>query len=118
MGFTPPASRPAEFAERGRQARPYTSEKVAMPNGNVQPILVPIMGKGIRNAKIVSLLKNPGDPIARDDELCEVETAKVIYPIRSSFAGKMGEWKTKVGDTVDMGQELGTIITSDTAGAK
>jgi 2-oxoisovalerate dehydrogenase E1 component len=73
------------------------------------------MGEGIRNAKIVSLLKNPGDPIALDDELCEVETDKAVYPIQSSFAGKMGEWKTKIGDTVDIGQELGTIITSGAA---
>jgi pyruvate/2-oxoglutarate dehydrogenase complex dihydrolipoamide acyltransferase (E2) component len=86
-----------------------------MPNGNVQPITVPIMGEGIRNAKIVSLLKKPGDPIALDDELCEVETDKAVYPIQSSFAGTMGEWKTKIGDTVDIGQELGTILTGESA---
>ena len=71
------------------------------------------MGEGIRNAKIVSLLKNPGDTIALDDELCEVETDKAVYPIQSSFAGVMGEWKTKVGDTVEIGQELGTIMTAE-----
>ena len=71
------------------------------------------MGEGIRNAKIVSLLKNPGDTIALDDELCEVETDKAVYPIQSSFAGVMGEWKTKVGDTVEIGQELGTILTAE-----
>src|SRR5207302_7118491 len=92
-----------------------TPQKVEMPNGNVQPITVPIMGEGIRNAKIVSLLKNPGDPIALDDDLCEVETDKAVYPIQSSFAGKMGEWTTKVGDTVDIGQELGTILTDGVA---
>ncbi|PYL10448.1 MAG: hypothetical protein DME34_00505, partial [Verrucomicrobia bacterium] len=70
-------------------------------------------GEGIRNAKIVSLLKKPGDPIALDDERCEVETDKAVYPIQSSFAGVMGEWKTKVGDTVDIGQELGTILTGE-----
>jgi 2-oxoisovalerate dehydrogenase E1 component len=87
--------------------------KIEMPNGNVQKITVPIMGEGIRNAKIVSLLKKPGDPIALDDDLCEVETDKAVYPIQSSFAGTMGEWKTKVGDTVDIGQELGTILTGE-----
>jgi len=84
-----------------------TSEK------RTQSITVPIMGEGIRSAKVVSLLKNPGDSIAHDDELCEVETDKAVYPIQSSFAGVMGEWKTKVGDTVEIGQELGTIMTAE-----
>ena len=79
----------------------------------MQNIIVPVMGEGIRNAKVVSLLKNPGDIIALDDELCEVETDKAVYPIQSSFAGVMGQWKTKVGDTVEIGQELGTIITAE-----
>jgi 2-oxoisovalerate dehydrogenase E1 component len=77
----------------------------------IQKIVVPIMGEGIRNAKVVTLLKNPGDTIALDDPLCEVETDKAVYPIESSFAGKMGEWNTEVGATVDIGQELGTILT-------
>jgi 2-oxoisovalerate dehydrogenase E1 component len=79
----------------------------------VQSITVPVMGEGIRNAKIVSLLKKPGDPIALDDELCEVETDKAVYPIQSSFAGVMGEWKTRVGDTVEIGQELGTLFADE-----
>ena len=103
-------------AEPNKQAL-GTSASTTPENGNVQPITVPIMGEGIRNAKIVSLLKNPGDPIALDDDLCEVETDKAVYPIQSSFAGKMGEWKTKVGDMVDIGQELGTILTDGVASA-
>jgi 2-oxoisovalerate dehydrogenase E1 component len=89
--------------------------KIEMSKGHIQPITVPIMGEGIRNAKIVSLLKKAGDPIALDDDLCEVETDKAVYPIQSSFAGTMGDWKTKVGDTVDIGQELGTILTGEFA---
>ena len=85
---------------------------------HVQSITVPIMGEGIRNAKIVSLLKKPGEQIQLDDELCEVETDKAVYPIQSSFAGVMGEWKTKIGDTVEIGQELGTIVTSEPAFAE
>jgi pyruvate/2-oxoglutarate dehydrogenase complex dihydrolipoamide acyltransferase (E2) component len=85
---------------------------------HVQSITVPIMGEGIRNAKIVSLLKKSGEQIQLDDELCEVETDKAVYPIQSSFAGVMGEWKTKIGDTVEIGEELGTIVTSEPAFAK
>src|SRR6266699_5034855 len=98
------------------EAEPTFTEpgsKIPATAEHVQNITVPVMGEGIRNAKIVSLLKKPGDAIALDDPLCEVETDKAVYPIESSFAGVMGEWKTKVGDTVDIGQELGTILTGE-----
>ncbi|HEY2568411.1 MAG TPA: thiamine pyrophosphate-dependent enzyme, partial [Candidatus Udaeobacter sp.] len=88
-------------------------EKAKPNQAHIQVITVPVMGEGIRNAKVVSLLKNPGDAIALDDDLCEVETDKAVYPIQSSFAGVMGEWKTKVDDTVEIGQELGTIVTDE-----
>src|SRR5438094_1615898 len=99
--LVPPGSAPPATAETSKQ--------------RIQSITVPVMGEGIRNAKVVSLLKNHGDTIALDDELCEVETDKAVYPIQSSFAGAMGKWKTKVGDTVEIGQELGTIITVEPA---
>jgi 2-oxoisovalerate dehydrogenase E1 component len=94
---------------KGKEPRPAAAATEA------RSITVPIMGEGIRNAKIVSLLKKPGDLIALDDALCELETDKAVYPLESSFAGVMGEWKTKVGDTVEIGQELGTILTAETA---
>src|SRR5207247_3393292 len=95
------------------ERRPYIAPKIDIGKRRVQSITVPVMGEGIRNAKIVSLLKNPGDPIALDDELFEVGTDKAVYPIQSSFDGVMGEWKTKVGDTVEIGQELGTLFTDE-----
>jgi len=98
-----------EYVQPG-SATPATTD---MSKQRVQSITVPIMGEGIRNAKIVSLLKKPGDAIELDDPLCEVETDKAVYPIESSFAGVMGEWKTKVGDTVEIGQELGSILTGE-----
>src|SRR5438034_9586203 len=95
---------------RPASAPPPTAD---IASQRVQSITVPVMGEGIRNAKIVSLLKKQGDPVALDDELCEVETDKAVYPIQSSFAGVMGEWKTKVGDTVEIGQEMGTLFTGE-----
>jgi 2-oxoisovalerate dehydrogenase E1 component len=97
-----PEDRPAPKKEPARMA-------------STQKIIVPIMGEGIRNAKVVTLLKKPGDRIELDDPLCEVETDKAVYPIESSFAGTMGEWQTEVGATVDIGQELGTIVTEESS---
>src|SRR6266566_4266093 len=102
-------------ADMPGSATPATvpESKIDMSKQRAQSITVPIMGEGIRNAKIVSLLKKPGEAIALDDPLCEVETDKAVYPIESSFAGVIGEWKTKVGDTVEIGQQLGTILTNE-----
>lgn len=100
---TPATKRDAGISDPGYNRKEMRSQK----------IVVPIMGEGIRNAKVVTLLKKPGDKIALDDPLCEVETDKAVYPIESSFAGTMGEWQTEVGATVDIGQELGTIITAE-----
>lgn len=94
-------------------ASPATApaQKAPSPSaGAAHKIVVPIMGEGIRNAKVVALLKKPGDDVALDDPLCEVETDKAVYPIEASFEGRMGEWKTAVGDTVDIGQEIGTVL--------
>ena len=99
------------------EVRPAPKKETARMT-NIQKIVVPIMGEGIRNAKVVTLLKKTGDVIALDDPLCEVETDKAVYPIESSFAGTMGEWKTEVGATVDIGQELGTIVTEGDAAAE
>src|SRR5438067_1685740 len=107
-----------EYVRPGSATSATVSEsKIDMSKQRAQSITVPIMGEGIRNAKIVSLLKNPGDLIALYDPLCEVETDKAVYPIESSFAGVMGEWKTEVGDTVDIGQELGTILNGQPSSA-
>ncbi len=116
----------AGIGDSGRGARKpeFVQPKSALPattettERHIQNITVPVMGEGIRSAKIVSLLKKSGEPIQLDDELCEVETDKAVYPIQSSFAGVMGEWKTKVGDTVEIGQKLGTILTSEPAFAE
>jgi len=91
-------------------AAPPAARVQPAKGNNVQKITIPIMGEGIRNAKVVSLLKKPGDVVALDDPLCEVETDKAVYPIESSFAGTMGEWTTEVGATVEIGQEIGSIL--------
>ena len=104
--IAPVQQRAEAAATKGKVAQ----TKTQTTKQRMQKITVPIMGEGIRNAKVVGLLKNPGDRIELDDPLCELETDKAVYPIESSFAGTMGEWKTEVGATVDIGQEIGTIL--------
>nr|MBA2413585.1 2-oxo acid dehydrogenase subunit E2 [Burkholderiaceae bacterium] len=111
-GQLTPAQTRAESAVTKTEA---AQDKAVAAQQRPQIIAVPIMGEGIRNAKVVTLLKNPGDSVELDDPLCEVETDKAVYPIESSFAGTMGEWKTEVGATVDIGQEIGTVLGSESS---
>jgi 2-oxoisovalerate dehydrogenase E1 component len=75
-------------------------------------VKVPIMGEGLRSARVVTLNKKPGDAVKHDDVLCEVETDKAVYPIEASFAGQFKEWKIKIDDTVLIGQEI-ALVTGD-----
>lgn len=77
-------------------------------------VRVPIMGEGLRSARVVALNKRPGDAVKHDDVLCEVETDKAVYPIEASFAGTFKGWQIKVDDTVLIGQEI-ALVTGDAA---
>jgi 2-oxoisovalerate dehydrogenase E1 component len=87
---------------------PETEAPAAGPAGEMV-VKVPVMGEGIREARIVSLLKQPGDPVALDDALCEVETDKAVYPIQSSHLGTFREWKVKIDDTVEIGRDIAIL---------
>ncbi len=119
------AGRPGSAAEAGALvATPATTPAAADSSHGPQNtvlagtkdiiVRVPIMGEGLRSARVVSLDKQPGDPVAHDDVLCEVETDKAVYPIEASFAGAFKEWKVKVDDTVLIGQEI-ALVTGDEA---
>lgn len=77
-------------------------------------VRVPIMGEGLRSARVVTLNKKPGDAVKHDDVLCELETDKAVYPVEASFAGRFKEWRIKVDDTVLIGQEI-ALVTGDAA---
>lgn len=75
-------------------------------------VRVPIMGEGLRSARVVALSKKPGDPVKHDDVLCELETDKAVYPVEASFAGTFKAWKIKLDDSVLIGQEI-ALVTGD-----
>ena len=77
-------------------------------------IVVPIMGEGIRNAKVVTLLKKSGEKLRSTIRFCgEVPRQGGLS---DRIVRRPGEWKTEVGATVDIGQEIGTIVTEEKRG--
>jgi len=69
-------------------------------------ITVPILGEGIRVARIVSILKQAGEVVHADDALCEVETDKAVFPIECDADGVLGEWAVGEDEEVSVGQIL------------
>ena len=87
------------------------------PPSATKMITVPILGEGIRVARVVSILKHAGDEVKADDPLCEVETDKAVFPIECDEDGVLGEWQIAEGDEVAVGQELIALTMSGVVAA-
>ena len=78
-------------------------------------ITVPILGEGIRTARVVSILKQAGDAVKADDPLCEVETDKAVFPVECDADGVLGEWQIGEGEEVKVGQALVLLKTENSS---
>lgn len=76
---------------------------------STQTFLLPDVGEGLTEAEIVSWRVAPGDEVAVNDVLVEIETAKSLVELPSPFAGTVGELLVGEGDTVNVGAAIITI---------
>ena len=72
-------------------------------------IRVPTLGESVTEATIGKWFKKPGDPVAVDEPLVELETDKVTIEVPAPAAGTLGEISAKDGETVAVGALLGMI---------
>ena len=72
-------------------------------------IRVPTLGESVTEATIATWYKKPGDAVAVDEMLCELETDKVTVEVPSPAAGTLGEIVAAEGETVGVNALLGTI---------
>ena len=79
-------------------------------------IRVPTLGESVTEATIGKWFKKPGDPVAVDEPLVELETDKVTIEVPAPAAGVLGEIAAKDGETVAVGALLGQI--KEGAGAR
>ncbi|GAA3668059.1 dihydrolipoamide acetyltransferase family protein [Microbacterium marinilacus] len=79
----------------------------------MQTFHLPDVGEGLTEAELVSWHVAPGDTIAVDDVIAEIETAKSLVELPSPFAGTVGELLVAEGDTVDVGAPIITVAAAD-----
>lgn len=77
-------------------------------------VKVPAMGESISEATIGTIIKPSGTQVALDDELIELETDKVNQVLYAPKGGVI-TWQINQGDTVKIGQILGTVDTEQAA---
>jgi 2-oxoglutarate dehydrogenase E2 component (dihydrolipoamide succinyltransferase) len=72
-------------------------------------IRVPTLGESVTEATIGRWFKKPGEPVAVDEPLVELETDKVTIEVPAPSAGTLGDIVAKDGETVAVGALLGQI---------
>src|SRR5213592_452892 len=76
------------------------------------PIIMPQLGESIAEATIVSINVKPGQKVAADQEIIEVETNKAVMGVTTPCAGEIAKIDAQVKDTCPIGAALSYIDAS------
>ncbi|MDP5349218.1 MAG: 2-oxoglutarate dehydrogenase complex dihydrolipoyllysine-residue succinyltransferase, partial [Paracoccaceae bacterium] len=78
-------------------------------------VRVPTLGESVTEATVATWFKKPGDAVAADEMLCELETDKVTVEVPAPAAGVMGDIVAAEGATVGVDALLATINEGEAA---
>jgi 2-oxoisovalerate dehydrogenase E2 component (dihydrolipoyl transacylase) len=85
---------------------------------SVSKFTLPDVGEGLTEAEIVEWKVAPGDTVAINQVLVEIETAKSLVELPSPYVGVVGEILVQPGTTVDVGTVIITIRSDDSEPAE
>ena len=72
-------------------------------------VRVPTLGESVTEATVATWFKKPGDAVAQDEMLCELETDKVTVEVAAPVAGTLAEIVAPDGTTVGVDALLAQI---------
>ncbi|WP_114964383.1 2-oxoglutarate dehydrogenase complex dihydrolipoyllysine-residue succinyltransferase [Alkalilacustris brevis] len=81
-------------------------------------VRVPTLGESVTEATVATWFKKPGDSVAADEMLCELETDKVTVEVPAPTAGVLGEIVAEEGATVGVDALLAVIAEAGSAGSE
>ncbi|HWL61374.1 MAG TPA: 2-oxoglutarate dehydrogenase complex dihydrolipoyllysine-residue succinyltransferase [Steroidobacteraceae bacterium] len=81
-------------------------------------IKVPKLPESVADATLVTWHKKPGDAVARDENLADLETDKVVLEVPAPVAGVLKEVKVQAGTTVTSDQLLAIVEAGAAPAAK
>ncbi|HXH61309.1 MAG TPA: 2-oxo acid dehydrogenase subunit E2 [Fimbriimonadaceae bacterium] len=74
---------------------------------------IPQIGEGLQEARLVAVLKQPGDLIKRDEPIYQMETDKAVMDVESPYEGKLVGWLAEVDAVLPIGAEVARMETED-----
>ena len=74
---------------------------------------LPDVGEGLTEAEIVQWKVKPGDQVALNQVVCEIETAKSLVELPSPFTGVVDQLLAKEGDTVQVGAPILSVSSGE-----
>lgn len=80
-------------------------------------VRVPTLGESVTEATVATWFKKPGDTVAVDEMLCELETDKVTVEVPSPVAGTLSEIVAQEGETVGVDALLANVSEGDSGSA-
>src|SRR5438270_6531859 len=108
-------------ANTGRMRSPSQLRREGFSRSNLMfqvPITMPQLGESMAEATIVSIKVKPGDQVAADQEIIEVETDKAVMGVTTPCAGKIGKIDAEVKGTYAVGTVLGYVEASEADAAR
>lgn len=82
------------------------------------PIIMPQLGESIAEATIVDIKVKPGDEVAVDEEIIDVETNKAVMGVTTPCKGKIDKITAQLKETYPIGSVLGYIEASEADAAR
>jgi len=82
------------------------------------PIIMPQLGESIAEATVVDIKVKPGDEIADDQEIMDVETNKAVMGVTTPCKGKIAQITVQLKETYPVGAILGYVEASEADAAR
>ncbi len=80
---------------------------------NLRTFRLPDLGEGLTEAQLLNWSVQVGDPVALNQIIAEVETAKAMVELPSPYPGRVARLHAQPGETVDVGAPLIDIDTAE-----
>jgi pyruvate dehydrogenase E2 component (dihydrolipoamide acetyltransferase) len=69
-------------------------------------VRIPQIGEGLQEARLVAVLKQPGDQVKRDEPIYQMETDKAVMDVESPYDGVLTEWLAQPDEILAIGAEV------------